>query len=66
MIVGCTQVGPAAALDTTKNRPTPDSDPYIQDMLRRTEEKRDERREQRLKDYYKRNFKVCGSTLPRT
>jgi len=27
------------------------------ELLRRTEEKKDERREQRLKDYYKRNFK---------
>lgn len=40
------------------NQETPDSDPFIQDMLRRTEEKREERAKARLYDYYKRNFKA--------
>mmetsp|Transcript_8713 Transcript_8713/g.21581 ORF Transcript_8713/g.21581 Transcript_8713/m.21581 type:complete len:134 (-) Transcript_8713:364-765(-) len=34
-----------------------DSSPYIQELLKRTEEKREERRKERLNDYYRRNFK---------
>lgn len=30
--------------------------PLIQELLRRTEEKREERRRERLEDYYRRNF----------
>lgn len=51
------QALPAFAADPTKNRETPNSDPYIQDLLRKTEEKRDERYQERLNDYYRRNFK---------
>lgn len=32
--------------------------PYIQDLLRKTAEKKDERKQERLDDYYRRNFKV--------
>lgn len=51
------QALPAFAADPTKNRETPNTDPYIQDLLRKTEEKRDERTQARLDDYYRRNFK---------
>jgi hypothetical protein len=43
------------------NVATPDTDPYIQDMVRKSEEKREERAKQRLQDYYKRNYKVLSS-----
>ena len=33
------------------------SSPFVQDLLKRTEEKRDERKKERLNDYYRRNYK---------
>lgn len=55
--LGVAGVRPAlASRPTNKDVDAADS-PFIQELLRRTEEKRDERREQRLKDYYRRNFK---------
>jgi hypothetical protein len=32
------------------------SSPYIQELLRRTDEKKDERKAARLNDYYRRNY----------
>jgi hypothetical protein len=46
-------------LAPVRNVETPNSDPYIQDLLKKTEEKREERAKARLNDYYRRNFKVC-------
>lgn len=57
--------GPGAAHAGTvpvTNVETPNSDPYIQGLLQKTEEKREERAKARLQDYYRRNFKAC---LPR-
>jgi hypothetical protein len=34
---------------------------YCADLLKRSEEKREERRVERLNNYYKRNFRVCGT-----
>lgn len=51
------QALPAFSADITKNRETPNTDPYIQDLLRKTEERKDERYQARLNDYYRRNFK---------
>ncbi|KIY96338.1 hypothetical protein MNEG_11625 [Monoraphidium neglectum] len=50
--------GPAAAqLERPTNKEVDnDTSPFIQELLRRTEEKREERKQQRLNDYYKRNF----------
>ena len=45
------------------NVETPNTAPFIQEMLKRTDEKRDERYKQRVNDYNKRNFAVrpCGN-----
>lgn len=58
------QALPSFAADPTKNRETPNSDPYIQDLLRKTEEKREERYQARLNDYYRRNFKEYFQVHP--
>lgn len=52
------QNAPAHAERPTPSQATPDTAQFIQDMLRRTEEKREERTQKRLDDYYKRNFTV--------
>lgn len=51
------QALPAFSADPTSNRETPNSDPYIQDLVRKSEEKKEERYQARLNDYYRRNFK---------
>jgi hypothetical protein len=48
----------AQAREVMVTKETPNTDPFIQDMLRRTEEKREERAKARLNNYYKRNFKA--------
>ena len=45
----------ASALVTNKEVAN-ESSPLIQEMLKRTEEKREERKAERLADYYRRNF----------
>lgn len=51
-------VNAAYAASTTFNQPTdPSESPLIQELLRRTEEKKSERVKERLDDYNKRNFK---------
>ncbi|GAX73170.1 hypothetical protein CEUSTIGMA_g623.t1 [Chlamydomonas eustigma] len=41
-----------------KNQEVKDSEsPFIQELLRRTAEKKEERKKERLDDYYRRNFK---------
>jgi hypothetical protein len=48
---------PAAAAQAPVNREVDNaSSPFIQELLRRTEEKREERVKERLDDYYRRNF----------
>ena len=44
-----------------RNQPLPDSDPYIQDLVRKSQEMAEQRRQERLANYYKRNFKACPS-----
>ena len=48
----------AAGTVPVSNVETPNSDPYIQDLLKKTDEKREERAKARLNDYYRRNFKA--------
>ena len=51
-------VNAAYAASATFNQPTdPSESPLIQELLRRTEEKKSERVKERLDDYNKRNFK---------
>jgi hypothetical protein len=57
ILLALVQVSPAGAA-TARNQETPNSDPYIQELLRKTEEQRDARAQARLQDYYKRNFQV--------
>jgi hypothetical protein len=40
------------------NQETPNSDPYIQDLLKKSDEQREARARVRLQEYYKRNFRV--------
>lgn len=58
------QALPAFSADPTTNRETPNSDPYIQDLLRKSEEKKEERYKARLNDYYRRNFKEYFQVQP--
>jgi len=49
---------PAIAAPIVTNKEADNaSSPYIQELLRRTDEKKDERKAARLKDYYRRNYK---------
>ena len=48
---------PAAAAPLVTNKEVDNaSSPFIQELLRKTDEKRDERKAERLKDYYRRNY----------
>ena len=49
--------GPASAERPTNREVDAAESPMIQEMLRRTAEKKDERAKQRLDDYYRRNYK---------
>lgn len=50
--------GPASATGRPTNREVDAADsPMIQEMLRRTAEKKEERAKERLDDYYRRNYK---------
>ncbi|KAI8468232.1 MAG: hypothetical protein J3K34DRAFT_471044 [Monoraphidium minutum] len=50
--------GPAHAVVRPTNKEVANEEsPFIQELLRRTEEKREERKQERLNDYYKRNFR---------
>ena len=54
-VAGCTAV---IAAPVAMNQPVdPKDSPYVQELLRRTEEKKEERVKERLADYDKRNFK---------
>eukprot|EP00955_Chlamydomonas_euryale_P113363 366212-Chlamydomonas_euryale.AAC.27 len=51
-------VKPAHAEKNLPNKEVNDAEsPYIQELLRKTAEKKDERKQERLNDYYRRNFK---------
>jgi hypothetical protein len=60
------QVAEPSPATVGPNGATPDSDPFIQDLVRKSAEKREERAEQRLNDYYRRNYKVrlCSTAFP--
>lgn len=48
---------PAVAAPLVTNKEVDNaSSPYIQELLRRTDEKKDERKAARLNDYYRRNY----------
>jgi len=48
---------PASAAPLVTNKEVDNaSSPYIQELLRRTDEKKDERKAARLNDYYRRNY----------
>lgn len=48
---------PAVASTLVRNKEVEnESSPLIQELLKRTEEKRDERKVERLNDYYRRNY----------
>lgn len=51
------RTAPAYAAPVVVNKEVDNaSSPFIQEMLRKTEEKREERKAERLKDYYRRNY----------
>eukprot|EP00195_Chlamydomonas_chlamydogama_P006646 CAMPEP_0202903854 /NCGR_PEP_ID=MMETSP1392-20130828/26679_1 /ASSEMBLY_ACC=CAM_ASM_000868 /TAXON_ID=225041 /ORGANISM="Chlamydomonas chlamydogama, Strain SAG 11-48b" /LENGTH=132 /DNA_ID=CAMNT_0049591201 /DNA_START=19 /DNA_END=417 /DNA_ORIENTATION=+ len=47
----------SARLELPNKEVDNDTSPFVQELLRRTQEKKEERYQQRLQDYYKRNFK---------
>jgi hypothetical protein len=51
------RASPVSAAQVITNKEVDNaSSPFIQELLRRTDEKKDERKAERLKDYYRRNY----------
>ena len=61
---GALSAGSALAAAPAPTDVDPASSPFVQELLRKTEAQREQRKKERLRDYDKRNFGACGLALP--
>jgi hypothetical protein len=64
LVAGALSAGSALAAAPAPTDVDPASSPFVQELLRKTEAQREQRKKERLRDYDKRNFGACGLALP--